>query len=63
VGVSGSGIGTDAFSRGSDGDQFKIDETMASDAQLLGRVTYEQFATSWPHFTGDFADYFNAMPK
>ena len=36
---------------------------MAADAQLLGRVTYETFAASWPHFEGEFADYFNAMPK
>ena len=54
---------TDGFSRGPEGDQFKVDETMASDAQLLGRVTYEQFAAVWPHFEGDFADYFNSMPK
>jgi hypothetical protein len=31
---------TDDFSRGADGNQFKVDETMASDAQLLVRVTY-----------------------
>ena len=36
---------------------------MASDAQLLGRITYEQFAAVWPHIEGEFADYFNAMPK
>jgi dihydrofolate reductase len=54
---------TDAFSRGSDGDQFKVDETMASDAQLLGRITYETFAAVWPHIDGEFADYFNSMPK
>ena len=54
---------TDGFSRGPEGEQFKVDETMASDAQLLGRITYEVFAASWPHFEGEFADYFNAMPK
>lgn len=54
---------TDGFSRGPEGDQFKVDETMASDAQLLGRITYEGFADSWPHFEGEFADYFNSMPK
>jgi dihydrofolate reductase len=54
---------TDAFSRGPDGDQFKVDETIAADAQLLGRVTYEQFAATWPSYEGEFADYFNAMPK
>jgi dihydrofolate reductase len=54
---------TDDFSRGPDGDRFKVDETMASDAQLLGRITYEQFAAAWPSYEGEFADYFNSMPK
>ena len=54
---------TDAFSRGPEGDQFKLDETMASDALLLGRVTYDGFAPVWPHFEGEFADKFNSMPK
>src|SRR6266487_30527 len=54
---------TDDFSRGADGDQFKVDETMAADAQLLGRVTYETFAAAWPQFEGEFADKFNSMPK
>jgi dihydrofolate reductase len=51
------------FSRGAEGDKFKLDETMASDALLLGRRTYEGFAAAWPSRTGDFADKFNAMPK
>jgi dihydrofolate reductase len=51
------------FSRGDEGDQFKLDETMASDALLLGRVTYEGFAAAWPSRDGEFADKFNAMPK
>jgi dihydrofolate reductase len=54
---------TDDFSRGPEGNQFKVDETMAADAQLLGRVTYEQFAAVWPHVEGEFGDYFNSMPK
>jgi dihydrofolate reductase len=54
---------TDAFSRGPEGDQFKLDETMASDALLLGRITYDGFAPVWPHFEGEFADKFNSMPK
>lgn len=54
---------TDQFSRGPEGNQFKVDETMAADAQLLGRVTYELFAASWPQYEGEFADRFNAMPK
>jgi dihydrofolate reductase len=51
------------FNRGDDGDQFKLDEAMGSDALLLGRVTYQGFADSWPSRTGDFADKFNNMPK
>ena len=54
---------TDAFSRGPEGDRFKLDETRASDALLLGRVTYEGFAPVWPQLEGEFADKFNAMPK
>src|SRR2546421_5735572 len=51
------------FSRGDDGDKFKLDETMEADAQLLGRVTYEGFAAAWPSREGEFADMFNEMPK
>src|SRR5919204_3054445 len=54
---------TDDFSRGPEGNQFKVDETMASDALLLGRITYETFAAVWPSFEGEFADKFNSMPK
>jgi dihydrofolate reductase len=51
------------ISRGDEGDKFKLDETMASDALLLGRVTYEGFAEAWPPRDGEFADKFNSMPK
>jgi dihydrofolate reductase len=51
------------ISRGEEGDKFKLDETMASDALLLGRVTYEHFAKAWPSLDGEFADKFNSMPK
>jgi len=51
------------FNRGDDGDKFKLDEVMESDALLLGRVTYEGFAAAWPSREGDFADKFNTMPK
>ena len=54
---------TDDFSRGPEGDTFKVEETMASDALLLGRVTYDTFASVWPHVEGEFADKFNTMPK
>ena len=51
------------FDRGPEGDKFKLDEVMASEALLLGRVTYEAFAKAWPSRSGDFADKFNGMPK
>jgi dihydrofolate reductase len=49
--------------RGEEGDKFKFDETLSSEALLLGRVTYEGFAAAWPSREGEFADKFNAMPK
>jgi dihydrofolate reductase len=49
--------------RGEEGNQFKLDETMQSDALLLGRITYQGFAEAWPSRTGEFADKFNTMPK
>ena len=42
---------------------FKLEETMATDALLLGRVTYEGFAEAWPSRDGEFADKFNSLPK
>jgi dihydrofolate reductase len=51
------------FNRGEDGDKFKLDEAMESEALLLGRVTYEGFAGAWPSRDGEFADKFNNMPK
>lgn len=51
------------FDRGEAGDQFKTEETMGSEALLLGRVTYEGFAAAWPSMEGEFADKFNTMPK
>jgi dihydrofolate reductase len=45
--------------------KFKHEETFASDALLLGRVTYEGFAAAWPSQKDPegFADRFNSMPK
>jgi dihydrofolate reductase len=53
------------FNRGEEGDRFKFDELMASEAQLLGRVTYQGFAAAWPTMTemGEFGHKMNAMPK
>ena len=46
--------------------KFKFDELAASDALLLGRVTYQGFAAAWPHMTeqaGAYADMMNGYPK
>jgi dihydrofolate reductase len=45
--------------------QFKFDELFASDALLLGRVTYEGFSAAWPAMKDElgFADRMNSMPK
>ena len=53
------------FDRGDDGNKFKLDELMAADVQLLGRVTYEGFAAAWPSRKDEmgFADKMNSMPK
>src|SRR6476619_1973528 len=53
------------FDRGEEGEQFKLKELMDSDAQLLGRITYEGFAAAWPKMKDDagFADRMNSMPK
>lgn len=56
---------TFSFDRGKDGDRYKLDEVLAADAQLLGRVTYQGFAKAWPTITDEvgFADKMNSMPK
>jgi dihydrofolate reductase len=51
------------FSRGEEGDKFKLDETLEAEALLLGRVTYQGFADAWPSRDDEFADKFNNMPK
>src|SRR5215208_1239928 len=45
--------------------KYKFDELLASDALLLGRVTYEGFAAAWPSATDEegFADRMNGLPK
>jgi dihydrofolate reductase len=52
-----------AFDRGEDGNQFKFQEVLESEALLIGRVTYESFAAAWPAREGEFADRFNSIPK
>lgn len=43
--------------------QFKAEETSASDALLLGRVTYEGFSMAWPNSNDQGAPYFNGVRK
>ncbi len=51
------------FDRGPEGDEFKEKENRDADAVLLGRITYEEFAKSWPAMEGDFADKLNSVAK
>jgi dihydrofolate reductase len=48
--------GPDAFA-------YKLEEVLAAETLLLGRVTYESFAGAWPDRTGEFAEKMNTMPK
>ncbi|MDX6436461.1 MAG: hypothetical protein QOK34_1295 [Gaiellaceae bacterium] len=45
--------------------KFKWEELFASDAMLLGRITYEGFAAAWPSRTDEqgFAERMNSLPK
>ncbi|HKX73016.1 MAG TPA: dihydrofolate reductase family protein [Candidatus Saccharimonadales bacterium] len=44
--------------------QYKVDELLAADALLLGRVTYQAFAEFWPTANmGAFSDQINSMKK
>jgi dihydrofolate reductase len=53
------------FDRGAEGDQLKMAELAAADAQLLGRVTYDGFAAAWPTVEDEagLAAKMNQMPK
>ena len=44
--------------------KFKQDELFASEALLLGRLTYDSFAEAWPNRSGDaFTDRMNSIRK
>jgi dihydrofolate reductase len=45
--------------------RYKLDDLMGSEAQLLGRVTYDGFAAAWPNVEDEqgFAEKMNTMPK
>jgi dihydrofolate reductase len=53
------------FDFGEEGQKFKFDEVMSAEALLLGRVTYDEFASAWPTMegTGEFGERMNGMPK
>jgi dihydrofolate reductase len=51
------------FEPGKTGERYKVDEALAAEVLLLGRVTHETMAAFWPGFDGPFADKLNAMPK
>lgn len=40
-----------------------LDEALGSAAMLMGRRTYEWFASRWPSRTGELADRLNGLPK
>lgn len=46
-------------------EDFKHDELFASDALLLGRITYQGFAAAWPTMKDEtgFAERMNSIPK
>ncbi len=45
--------------------KYKYDELFATDALVLGRVTYDGFAAAWPSMADEdgFADRMNSIPK
>ena len=43
--------------------KFKGNEMLASDALLLGRVTYQGFAAAWPESKDEGAERMNNLPK
>lgn len=52
-----------AFDRGTDGELYKEEEALGAAALLLGRTTYDGFASAWPQYEGPLADKYNSMPK
>jgi dihydrofolate reductase len=40
-----------------------LDEALGTEALLLGRRSYEWFATRWPSRSGELADRLNSLPK
>ena len=49
--------------RGPEDDEFKEKENRDCEAVLLGRITYQEFAKSWPAMEGEFAAKLNSVAK
>jgi dihydrofolate reductase len=65
TGVEGLSVGGWFFEtdRGVDGEKFTLEKTLAAEALLFGRRTYELFAGIWPSRRGELADKMNSVPK
>jgi dihydrofolate reductase len=51
------------FDEEGESEQNGLEELRAADALVLGRETYEHFASFWPSQTGGYADLVNPIPK
>ena len=51
--------------RSEESQKYKFDELFASDALLLGRITYQELAADWPGVTGTgaYGERINSMPS
>jgi dihydrofolate reductase len=65
TGIEGSTRGGWFFEtdRREDGERFTLDKTLGTEALLLGRISYEFFAATWPSRGGELADKMNSLPK
>jgi dihydrofolate reductase len=65
TGVEGLRVGGWFFEidRGEDGEKFTLDNTLGTEALLLGRRTYQFFAATWPSRGGELANKMNSLPK
>jgi len=71
-GVIQDPVGDEGFARGGwvglikdrpDLGRLLLDGALATDALLMGRRTYEWFASRWPSRSGELADRLNELPK
>jgi dihydrofolate reductase len=71
-GVIQDPAGDEGFSRGGwvgpikdrpELNKLALDEALGTEAMLMGRRTYEWFASRWPSRSGELADRLNSLPK